>query len=71
MPRTKKVKVTGSLGAGYGTRVRTKFIAIESKQRKAQVCPFCNKKPVKRKSAGIWECKKCSKTFAGGAYFLE
>ena len=71
MARTRKVKASGSLGSGFGTRVRTKLVAVESKQRKAQTCPFCNKKGVKRKSAGIWECKKCNKTFAGGAYHLE
>jgi len=71
MPRTKKVKASGKFQAGYGTNVRTKFVAVESKQRKKQTCPFCKKLGVKRKSAGIWHCKKCDKTFAGGAYYLE
>ncbi|PIN94631.1 50S ribosomal protein L37ae [Candidatus Pacearchaeota archaeon CG10_big_fil_rev_8_21_14_0_10_30_48] len=71
MARTKKVKVAGKHRAGFGTRVRTKLIAVESKQRKSQTCPFCSKKGVKRKSAGIWFCEKCDKTFAGGAYYLE
>ena len=71
MARTKKVKSTGRLGAGFGTRVRTKAIAVESKQRKSQICPFCNRRGVKRRSAGIWECKKCSKVFASRAYYLE
>jgi len=71
MVRTKKVKASGKHKAGYGTNVRKKLVAIESKQRKKQLCPFCNKLGVKRKSAGIWFCKKCDKTFAGQAYFLK
>jgi len=71
MARTKKVKASGKFKTGYGTNVRTKFVAVESKQRKKQVCPFCQKPGVKRKSAGIWFCKRCDKTFSGGAYYLE
>lgn len=71
MARTKKVKASGRLGSGYGTNVRAKFIAVESKQRKKQICPFCNRPTVKRKSVGIWHCKKCDKTFAERAYYLE
>lgn len=69
--RTKKVKASGKHKVGYGTNVRTKLVAVESKQRKKQICPFCKKPSAKRKSAGIWNCKKCGKTFAGGAYYLE
>ncbi|MBI2628572.1 50S ribosomal protein L37ae [Candidatus Pacearchaeota archaeon] len=71
MPRTKKVKHAGRFGAGYGTNVRRKFVAVESKQRKKQICIFCKKPGVKRKSAGIWKCNKCGKTFAGNAYHLK
>ena len=70
MARTKKVKAAGKFGAGYGTNTRTKFIAVESKQRKKQVCPFCGG-TAKRKEVGIWNCKKCKKIFAGGAFYLE
>jgi len=71
MARTKKVKASGRHKVGYGTNVRKKLVAVESKQRVKQVCPFCKKTGAKRKSAGIWECSKCKKTFAGGAYYLE
>lgn len=71
MARTKKVKQSGRFGAGYGTVVRTKLIAVESKQRQKQFCPFCKKGVAKRKSSGIWQCKKCNKIFAGHAYYLE
>ena len=71
MPRTKKVKASGKHRSGYGTNVRIKLVAVESKQRKKQICPFCKKPFAKRKSAGIWHCRKCNKTFAGGAFYLE
>ena len=71
MARTKKVKASGKHKVGYGTNVRRRLVAVESKQRKKQKCYFCDSESVKRKSAGIWNCKKCGKTFAGGAYYLE
>ena len=70
MARTKKVKASGRFKVGYGKRSRERLVAVENKQRKKQICPFCNG-TAKRKSAGIWNCKKCKKTFAGGAYYLE
>jgi large subunit ribosomal protein L37Ae len=70
MARTKKVKQSGRFRAGFGTVVRTKLNAVESKQRKKQICPFCKHPTAKRKSAGIWACKKCDKTFANGAYYI-
>ncbi|MFA5992182.1 MAG: 50S ribosomal protein L37ae [Candidatus Pacearchaeota archaeon] len=70
MARTKKVKASGKFGAGYGANVRRKFVEVESKQRKKQICPFCKKTGVKRKSSGIWQCLKCNKTFADRAYYI-
>jgi len=71
MPRTKKVKASGRFKIGYGTKVRTRLVEIEAKQRKKQICPFCNRKTVIRIAAGIWKCKKCRKKFASKSYFLE
>jgi ribosomal protein L37AE/L43A len=31
-------------------------------------CPSCGFTRVKRKSVGVWLCKKCGFTFTGGAY---
>ena len=31
-------------------------------------CTFCGKPTVKRHSTGIWNCKACKKSIAGGAY---
>ncbi|MFH1307906.1 MAG: 50S ribosomal protein L37ae [archaeon] len=68
--KTKKIKHAGRFGAGYGKRVRKKLIGVESKQRIKQTCPFCSRKPAKRTSKGIWECKKCGKKFAHNTFHL-
>jgi len=56
---------------GYGIRVKKKTRAVELKQRKKQICPYCKKAGVKRLSKGIWKCKRCGKKFASHAYYLE
>ena len=66
-------KVTGStgrFGARYGKTIRTRIIQIEKKQRKKQMCPYCNKPRAKRISMGIFTCSKCNAKFAGKAYFV-
>ena len=68
MGRTKKVGLTGSFGARYGTAPKKKYLDIVRKMRRFHECPHCHTKSVKRKSVGIWECRKCHYTFAGGAY---
>ena len=67
--KRKKIGAAGRFGAGYG-KVKHRWNNVESKQRKRQSCPFCNGR-AKRRQMGIWECTKCSKVFAGGAYYLE
>jgi large subunit ribosomal protein L37Ae len=67
--KKKKIGSAGRFGAGYG-KVKQKLIAVESKQRKRQICPFC-KGHAKRQAASIWLCSKCNKKFAGGAFHLE
>lgn len=34
-------------------------------------CTFCGKVTVKRHSVGIWNCRSCNKTLAGGAYVVS
>lgn len=67
--KKKKIGASGRFGAGYG-KIRQRLNAVESKQRKKQNCPFCGGM-VKRKSKGIWICKKCGKEFAGGVFYLN
>jgi len=71
--KLKKTKSAGRFGARYGKKVRSKLVAVESKQRVKQSCPFCEKEGVKRLSNGIWQCirKKCAKKFASDAYHLK
>ena len=66
MGNTKKVGVAGKYGPRYGLSIRKRIIDVEAK--KSKVCPACNKKQLKRVASGIWECRKCRKKFAGGAY---
>ncbi|CCI50418.1 unnamed protein product [Albugo candida] len=44
---------------------------IEISQHSKYNCPFCGKDSVKRTVTGIWNCKACHKTMAGGAYVLN
>lgn len=37
-------------------------------QRAKYVCPACGKSQIRRTAAGIWGCKGCKVTFAGGAF---
>jgi len=69
--KTKKIKAFGKFGAGYGIRVRSRYNAIESEQRKKQKSPFYEKARAKRIAAGIWRCLKTGRIFAGPAYHLE
>jgi len=66
--RTKKVGSSGRFQARYGVRARTRIRDIESQQKIKHICPSCGQQAVKRVSAGIWSCRKCDYTFAGGAY---
>lgn len=66
MPR--KVGLAGGFGARYGTVARRQYIEIVSGLRSKHECPRCKFDTVKRRSVGIWHCKKCGYKFAGGAY---
>ncbi|MGB9740801.1 MAG: 50S ribosomal protein L37ae [Candidatus Bathyarchaeia archaeon] len=68
MGRTKKVGPTRGLGARYGSTVRKRYIKVVTELKKPHACPQCGFQRVKRKSVGIWECRKCGFVFAGGAY---
>lgn len=67
--KTKKIKHAGRFGVGYG-KPRERLVAVETKQRIKQVCPFCSGW-AKRKAKGVWNCTKCNKTFAGGTFYLQ
>ena len=68
MGRTKRVKSTGRFGARYGVGIRKRLLKVEGKQKKYYTCPSCGSVKAKRTAAGIYSCRKCGATFAGGAY---
>lgn len=59
----------GKLGDRYGWKIRSRFAAVEKKQRGVQECPKCGKGS-KRVGAGIYDCPNCGK-FTGGAYSAQ
>mmetsp|Transcript_13899 Transcript_13899/g.28446 ORF Transcript_13899/g.28446 Transcript_13899/m.28446 type:complete len:95 (+) Transcript_13899:319-603(+) len=69
--RTKKVGITGKYGTRYGATLRKLVKKMEVSQHSKYHCTFCGKDSIKRTVTGIWHCKKCKKTIAGGAYVLN
>jgi large subunit ribosomal protein L37Ae len=69
--RTKKVGITGKYGTRYGATLRKLMRKIEVSQHSTYRCAFCGKDSVKRSCVGIWDCRSCKKTIAGGAYSLS
>jgi len=68
MPRTKKVGPVARFGARAGVSLRKKRAKVEITLKQFYECPHCLSKTVWRHSVGIWKCRKCGYTFAGGAY---
>ncbi|MFX1571271.1 MAG: 50S ribosomal protein L37ae [Promethearchaeota archaeon] len=72
MGKTKKVGVTGTYGARYGSTLRKRTRLILEKMKGKIKCPNCETNgSVHRVSSGIWYCRKCNARFTGGAYFKE
>ncbi|MFQ5909750.1 MAG: 50S ribosomal protein L37ae [Thermoplasmata archaeon] len=66
--KTKKAGISGKFGPRYGVTIRKRIRDVEQEKVKRHLCPSCNHKAVKRVGTGIWKCRKCGTTFAGGAY---
>lgn len=71
MGNTTKVHSTGRFGARYGVSVKKRVLKVEQKQKESHKCPFCGFAKIRRKSRGIFECKKCGNVFAGGAFLPQ
>ncbi len=66
--KTKKVAMTRGFGTRYGATLRKRYIKVVTEAKRTHKCPQCGAEAVKRVSVGVWNCRKCSVTFAGGAY---
>ena len=66
--RTQNAGLTARFGSRYGVSVRRRAGSALRKKSRLYVCPSCQYRKVRRKSAGIWECKKCNYTFTGGVW---
>ncbi len=66
--RTQKSGTTARFGSRYGVSVRRRAGAALKKKSRHYTCPSCNYQKVRRKAAGIWECRKCDHTFTGGVW---
>jgi large subunit ribosomal protein L37Ae len=55
----------------YGVNLRKRYTAVSKEKKSRYVCEVCGKAAVKRVSTGIWTCRQCGATFAGGAYSLK
>merc|ERR1711946_55888 len=66
--RTQKVGITGKYATRYGASLRKTVKKMEVSQHATYTCPFCGKDALKRKVVGVWHCKGCRKTIAGGAW---
>ena len=66
--RTKKVGPTRGFGPRYGATVRKRYIKVLSGLKTPHSCPQCGYQRVRRESIGVWKCRKCGYTYAGGAY---
>jgi large subunit ribosomal protein L37Ae len=49
-------------------KIRRRILEVETVRKAAHLCPRCQAVKVRRVGSGIWRCRKCGLTFAGGAY---
>ncbi|KUK04637.1 MAG: large subunit ribosomal protein L37Ae [Methanosarcinales archaeon] len=64
----RKVRSAGRFGPRYGTKIRKLVVEVEEKMRAPHKCASCGQLTVRRVGTGIWQCRKCGYTFAGGTY---
>lgn len=69
MGKTKVVGIAGRFGARYGATLRKRWKEVMEKRYADHTCPFCGLTGrVYRVSVGLWKCRKCGTSWAGGAY---
>ena len=62
--------IVGKYATRYGASLRKIAKKIEITQHATYTCAFCGKQSVKRRAVGIWDCKGCGKSLAGGAWVM-
>lgn len=65
---TKKVGSLGRYGPRVGRKLRYGAEKIETESRRSRQCPTCSRGKLQRTGGGIWVCRTCGYTFAGGAH---
>ncbi|MHC1574924.1 MAG: 50S ribosomal protein L37ae [Candidatus Methanogasteraceae archaeon] len=63
-----KTRSAGRFGVRYGRNIRKRVADIEEKMHEKHKCTQCGFSSVRRIGTGIWKCRKCGHTFAGGTY---
>lgn len=53
---------------GYGKSIRERETDAKKRSAMRYKCPSCSRTSVKRKSYGLWECRKCGVKFASASY---
>ncbi|MCZ6613099.1 MAG: 50S ribosomal protein L37 [Thaumarchaeota archaeon] len=72
MPKRAKKQISlRGLKAWYGVKVRKRYSRVVRLVRQARSCPSCGSLTLKRMASGIWTCKTCNFTAAGGAYEFQ
>ena len=66
--RTRKAGSVARFGPRYGVRIRRRVQEIEEGLKGRHPCPRCAAISVRRRSSGVWACRRCGYVFAGGAY---
>ncbi|MCI4322780.1 MAG: 50S ribosomal protein L37ae [Thermoplasmata archaeon] len=66
--RTKKIGSTGWMGPRYGIRIRRRVQEIDRIKTSSSACPKCATVTVQRRGSGVYQCRRCHRTFASGAY---
>ncbi len=54
----------------YGASIRKRYRKIKEEKTSRYICEMCGKNSVKRIGTGIWRCRHCNATYAGGAYSM-
>ncbi len=54
----------------YGASIRKRYRKIKKEKGSRYECEMCGRIAVKRISTGIWRCRHCNTTYAGGAYSM-